>query len=315
MPLTQPAEFRTSKGQVVRTLHTLAEAAEVLAAVPPTDHRFSFAHSLRGSFLRGRLSANQTPWVYFLAEAFAPSIAPEPNPAPRPDPNGYTTEPVVVVPVSNKPEPSANLPGIVQFLTPASMKRRSGAHVVFRVGLSDGQGTMLPNGGMVSIKRSDPRRSRDGKTYFAVSDGGPYGRSTYYGRINEDGKFYTSKDGCPVAVLALLDEFEASPVSFVMNNGLRTGRCCFCDARLDDPISYKIGYGPVCAKHYGLPHGKKGLKLLESGQAFTQAKAEEPTTEQHTENETEAYWDRRYQEQEARQEAEAFLSDPDYRRG
>jgi hypothetical protein len=40
-------------------------------------------------------------------------------------------------------------------------------------------------------------------------------------------------------------------------NPAATGRpnCCFCDRPLADPDSRRLGYGPDCARAYGLPHG------------------------------------------------------------
>ena len=41
------------------------------------------------------------------------------------------------------------------------------------------------------------------------------------------------------------------------SHGHRTGYCCFCGQLLtDEERSVAFGYGPVCAKHWGLPWGK-----------------------------------------------------------
>lgn len=40
------------------------------------------------------------------------------------------------------------------------------------------------------------------------------------------------------------------------------GRCSFCGLELTDAGSVEVGYGPVCAKHWGLPHKPKGTPQL-----------------------------------------------------
>ena len=40
-------------------------------------------------------------------------------------------------------------------------------------------------------------------------------------------------------------------------HGKLTGHCCFCNSELSDEKSTAVGYGPVCAKRWGLPHGSK----------------------------------------------------------
>ncbi len=41
-----------------------------------------------------------------------------------------------------------------------------------------------------------------------------------------------------------------------------TCNCSFCGKRLEDDGSVEVGYGPVCAKHWGLPHTPKGVRTL-----------------------------------------------------
>lgn len=40
------------------------------------------------------------------------------------------------------------------------------------------------------------------------------------------------------------------------------GLCSFCGKQLTDDGSVEVGYGPVCAKHWGLPHTAKGTPAL-----------------------------------------------------
>lgn len=41
-------------------------------------------------------------------------------------------------------------------------------------------------------------------------------------------------------------------------------RCSFCGLALTDEGSVEVGYGPVCAKRWGLPHQPHGVRVLTS---------------------------------------------------
>ena len=53
----------------------------------------------------------------------------------------------------------------------------------------------------------------------------------------------------------LLKDFAADPTGTVAKYGKLANRCCFCSKELTDPKSVSVGYGPVCAKHYGFAWG------------------------------------------------------------
>lgn len=86
------------------------------------------------------------------------------------------------------------------------------------------------------------------------------GRRDFYGRILTDGKF-DKHDNASISP-ALLDliikairRFAEDPVRVAADHGRLTGHCCFCHRRLEDERSTSVGYGPVCARHFGLPWG------------------------------------------------------------
>jgi len=87
-----------------------------------------------------------------------------------------------------------------------------------------------------------------------ISDGGKFGKGTWYGRILPDGRFEQSAD-CTDAIVTFLMEFAQDPAGCAAKYGIATGRCCFCRLTLTDPRSTKVGYGPICAGHFGLPWG------------------------------------------------------------
>lgn len=47
------------------------------------------------------------------------------------------------------------------------------------------------------------------------------------------------------------------PINAAKEYAALMGRCSFCDAPITDAGSVEVGYGPICAKHWGLPHKPK----------------------------------------------------------
>lgn len=86
-----------------------------------------------------------------------------------------------------------------------------------------------------------------------ISSGGF--NSTFYGRIYLDGKFEPSRN-CTDEIKNFVIEFAKDPIGIASAFGHRTGNCCFCVKKLTDPRSIEVGYGAICAKHFGLPWGK-----------------------------------------------------------
>lgn len=80
----------------------------------------------------------------------------------------------------------------------------------------------------------------------------------WYGRINRDGKIayprFTTEDEKETIEYELL-QFGKNPAGYAKLYGKETGGCMFCGKTLTDPQSIAVGYGPVCASRYGLPHG------------------------------------------------------------
>ena len=53
------------------------------------------------------------------------------------------------------------------------------------------------------------------------------------------------------ALIALAND----PAKAASDYGHLTGTCCFCNRGLTDERSVSVGYGPICAQHFGLPWG------------------------------------------------------------
>ena len=110
------------------------------------------------------------------------------------------------------------------------------------------------------------KRGGDASKYrgqILVTDGGPYGNNIWFGRIDTDGTFYPNsrlrQENRLLAdqVVTLLQSFAEDPAGVGSIIGKRTGHCVFCSRELSDARSTTVGYGPICAGHYGLPWGEE----------------------------------------------------------
>jgi hypothetical protein len=63
-------------------------------------------------------------------------------------------------------------------------------------------------------------------------------------------------------VLATMQRIAADPVTCAREYGALMGCCSFCNLKLTDAGSVEVGYGPICAKNYGLPHTAKGTPAV-----------------------------------------------------
>lgn len=105
----------------------------------------------------------------------------------------------------------------------------------------------------------DPVRlslSRDGEAVYIVDKAS----DLYLGAVR-DGKFLPSGKASlaasdKTALVADLAAMAADPAGKAAAYGHATGCCCFCARELTDQRSIAVGYGPICADHYGLPWGE-----------------------------------------------------------
>lgn len=63
-------------------------------------------------------------------------------------------------------------------------------------------------------------------------------------------------------ILSTLATIATDPAKAAKEYGALTCRCSFCGKGLTDEGSVEVGYGPVCADKYGLPHKPKGTPTL-----------------------------------------------------
>jgi hypothetical protein len=94
----------------------------------------------------------------------------------------------------------------------------------------------------------------DGAPLFIKMDG------TYVGsiRIKPDGSFFFPRGFHTPGTINALRHIGDNPLQAAVAHGHATGNCSFCARDLTDPRSTSVGYGPICASHFGLPWGDTG---------------------------------------------------------
>jgi hypothetical protein len=77
----------------------------------------------------------------------------------------------------------------------------------------------------------------------------------YLGKLSDTGRpdYRLSDDASAMTALLALN---ADPAGVAAAHGQQVGNCSFCGRELTDGRSIAMGYGPICAGHYGLPWGE-----------------------------------------------------------
>lgn len=70
-------------------------------------------------------------------------------------------------------------------------------------------------------------------------------------------------------LLDTLTTIAENPAAAAKAYGALHCRCSFCGKELTDAGSVEVGYGPICADHYGLPHTAKGSPALKTVRPLT----------------------------------------------
>lgn len=138
------------------------------------------------------------------------------------------------------PPPAYNVPNLVNIFAHAAERLRY-PKVTFRI----------EDGKLLRFQRAGERSKYPG--CLQVTDARPFGENVWYGRV-VNGVFNPSPK-CDADTLRFVMDFNADPAAFAAQYGHNSGHCCFCNKELTDARSVSVGYGPVCAGHYGLPWG------------------------------------------------------------
>ncbi len=118
----------------------------------------------------------------------------------------------------------------------------------------------------IKLYRAGPKSKFEGD--IQVTDGEAYDSNVWYGRISKsDGAFVRSRQTDrrlpqqAADVAELIAAFDHDPAGVAAAYGLHTGECAFCARELTDNRSCTVGYGPTCAKNYGLPWGANAMPV------------------------------------------------------
>jgi hypothetical protein len=98
-----------------------------------------------------------------------------------------------------------------------------------------------------------------------VTSAGKWDERIYYGKITQQGIFQAvrprehrmTNDQFHYTVNLIketLQEFAYDPANFAKVTGQKYNYCCFCGLLLTQKDSVAVGYGPICADNWGLPH-------------------------------------------------------------
>lgn len=105
----------------------------------------------------------------------------------------------------------------------------------------------------VRLTLAAPTSNNPGHVYVKAN-------GVYAAKISPTGGYYPASNSgqkFPMeAIGSLLQALARNPAKAAAAHGHLTGKCCFCNSELTDEKSTSVGYGPTCAKHYGLPWGK-----------------------------------------------------------
>jgi hypothetical protein len=113
---------------------------------------------------------------------------------------------------------------------------------------------MAEDGTPVRFSVAGGRSKHEGT--IGITDDGVYPDNRWFGRIHQDGRFEKGRHLTP-EVEKVIRDFAADPAATAAAHGQKWGHCTFCNLKLTDDRSRFVGYGEVCAGHFGLPWGQK----------------------------------------------------------
>ena len=157
-----------------------------------------------------------------------------------------SVQPIVATPVVNVPTAAVSVSAdkVVAFLTAARTR-----------GLKFPKARFLAPDGKSEMRLSLAGSSSKYPGAVQVKVNGEW-----VGRINANGVLTAGLVNR--GFVATLTAIAADPVTAAKAYGALMGSCAFCGLSLTDAGSVEVGYGPVCAINWGLPHTPKGTPSL-----------------------------------------------------
>jgi len=115
---------------------------------------------------------------------------------------------------------------------------------------------LAPNGGELRLSLSGHGSKVPGSLQVCIDD-------RWIGRIEPDGTVRGQALLADQEVGRALVRIAANPAEAAKEFGALMCRCSFCNLALTDEGSVEVGYGPTCAKKWGLPHSAKGTRAVQ----------------------------------------------------
>lgn len=142
---------------------------------------------------------------------------------------------------------SLSLAGIVAFLNAAKDR-----------------GLKFPKARFLAPTGAELRLSIAGATSKAPGSINVVVANEWLGRVEPTGVVAGRQLLADAALLDTLRAIEADPAAAAKAYGALMCRCSFCGLTLTDEGSVEVGYGPVCADKWGLPHTPKGTPAVQA---------------------------------------------------
>lgn len=91
------------------------------------------------------------------------------------------------------------------------------------------------------------------KNEIYINNTGRAWQESYCGKVVEQSRLIDYRSRLTADIIKTVNEFSAAPHKVALAHAKKLGRCCFCSTTLSTATSKRLGYGPTCADHYGLP--------------------------------------------------------------
>lgn len=102
--------------------------------------------------------------------------------------------------------------------------------------------------------------------------------NVWYGRLMPNGELSLKRDldsKTANTIRHQLAQFQNDPLAYAKIYGDATGECMYCCRKLTNPQSVAVGYGPICAENFNLPHGNLNLDDNQGSLQFSTIKDDE----------------------------------------
>lgn len=109
--------------------------------------------------------------------------------------------------------------------------------------------------GATEVRLSLTTRGQAPGSLAVVSNG------NYYGAVRPDGTV-TGPLSSDKDMQKRLIRIAEDPIAAAREYAALMCNCSFCGKELTDAGSVQVGYGPICAKHFGLPHTPLGTSII-----------------------------------------------------